>query len=85
MFWYGLIIGFTIGVCLVTLAYGPLVVRVEKAEAIMRHHRKLVAELKAQLDQSEIKYRELHSDFQVLQAIAPKDIYAKFFEAPYKN
>ena len=85
IFWIGFGIGLLLGACIITLAFAPLVDRVDKAEA-------LVAKINREFGDYEQKHlaleralEETQMDFDMLVRLAPKVILQRFYDSPFRH
>jgi uncharacterized membrane-anchored protein YhcB (DUF1043 family) len=85
MIWLGIIIGFAVGVVFTTLLYTPLVDKVNMLEAKLLRDKKLIDEAIAAVAKYERDNARLISDLEVMQRMMPKELYAQFYDAPYRD
>jgi flagellar motor component MotA len=85
MIWYGIIIGFCAGIVLATLCYTPLVDKVKLLEERMVRDKQLIDEAVSAVQKYERDNAHLVSDLEVMQRMMPKELYAQFYDAPYRD
>jgi uncharacterized membrane-anchored protein YhcB (DUF1043 family) len=85
MIWLGIIIGFVTGVVFITLCYTPLVDKVQMLEQQLVHNQQLIDDAAKALVAFERENECLKSDIHVMQRMMPPEIYARLFDAPYRN
>ena len=85
MIWLGIIIGFCAGVVFATLCYTPLVDKVKLLEERMLRDKQLIDDAVTAVQKLERDNARLLSDLEVMQRMMPKELYAQFYDAPYRD
>lgn len=85
MIWLGIIIGFCAGVVFITLLYTPLVDKVEMLKQKGIRDQELIDEAIKAIHAAEYQNLHLRKDLEVMQRFVPREIYAEFFDAPYRK
>ena len=85
MIWLGIIIGFCVGVTLVTLLYAPLVDKVHALEKKLMIDQELIDDAIVAIKKCQAQNHHLLFDLEQMERLLPPEVYATFFDAPYKN
>jgi uncharacterized membrane-anchored protein YhcB (DUF1043 family) len=85
MVWLGIIIGFVTGVVVITLLYAPLVDKVEMLQQKLLREQQLIDDAIKTLTACEKQNEHLRQDLTVMQRMVPRELYAQFFDGPYRD
>jgi hypothetical protein len=85
MLWLGIIIGFSVGVVFITLLYTPLVDKVNALQDKLLREQQLIDDAIKTLTDCEKQNEHLRQDLTVMQRMVPRELYAQFFDGPYRD
>jgi hypothetical protein len=85
MIWLGIIIGFCVGVVVITLCYTPLVDKVNALQKKLIADQALIDDAITAVQNLEARNERLRKDLELVQKWIPREVLAQFFDAPYRN